>query len=168
MARFVDLSGLTKGGGGGLPPILLRRAVEVAAEIIRDEIVAVINESSPSGRRYAIPGTQPPRKRDGEWISGKSYRASAPGEPPAEREGLYRASWKATPATVDGNTVRAGVYNTRRVGDDIPLWVILEYGTTPIVGGLTATMEIEPRPHIRPAVERARPKIQAMLKRLGS
>lgn len=166
MAQYVDLSGpyLDR-----LHAVLVTRIVEAGAEIIRDEIVAVINESSPTGRRYAIPGTQPPRRRDGQWLPGKSYRASAPGEPPAEREGLYRASWKSTPAVVEGNTVRAGVFNDRRVGrDDIPLWLILEFGTTPIVGGDLVIQSLQPRPHIRPAVERARPKLRQMVQRIAA
>lgn len=129
--------------GGMIEPF-----VEAAAIIVRDEIVAVINESTPGGRFYPIPGT------------GAVYQASAPGQPPAEREGIYRESWQSTPAVRRGKRVVAGVFNDRRTDGGDLLWPILELGTR--------DGKLAPRPHVGPAIEPALPLIEALAKRASS
>ena len=129
--------------GGMLEPF-----VEAAAIVVRDEIVAVMEESDPTGRMYLIPGTK------------RKYTASAPGEPPAIREGVYREFWKSTPAVRQGKRVVAAVFNDLRVEGGVPLWEILEFGT---LDG-----KLKPRPHVGPAIERALPLIDALAKRSSS
>lgn len=101
-----------------------------------DEIRAVINEAAPrTGAEYFIPGTK------------TLYTASAPGEPPATREGLYLAAWKGGAAVVVGHKVIGAAINDRRTedGEDFIGW-IMELGT---LDG-----SIEARPHIGVALER--------------
>lgn len=123
--------------------------VDAAVELVRTEIVEHIENAPPrSGERYPIPGT------------GRTYIASAPGEPPAVREGLYIAAWKAAPAVQIGGSVVGFAYNDRRVGtnDEHLLGEILEWGTT----------RMAPRPHIRPALETVRPKIGDLAKQMSA
>jgi hypothetical protein len=139
--RYIDLSQHAIG-------VLRKRLepfVEAAAIIVRDEIVGVINESTPAGRFYRVPGT------------GATYQASAPGQAPAEREGIYRESWKSTPAVSQGSRIIAGVFNDRTTESGEPLFPILEYGTT--------DGKLAPRPHVGPGIERALPKIRALARR---
>ena len=143
MAKYIDLSAQAL-------RVLRKRLepfVEAAAIIVRDEIVAVINESVPAGRFYLIPGT------------GATYQASAPGQPPAEREGIYREFWESTPAVQTGSRIIAGVFNDRTTDGGEPLFPILEYGTR--------DGKLAPRPHVGPGMERSVPKIEALAKRAG-
>lgn len=155
LADYVDLS------DEAFPQVVERFVVpyvEGAAALIRDEIVAVMEESQPSGREYKVPGTE------------TMYTASAPGEPPAIREGVYRSSWAFTRARRVAGGVASGVYNTRKVGEgeDFALWAILEYGATMSLGAQATVraVVILPRPHILRGVERAVPKIKALAGRL--
>lgn len=120
--------------------------VEAAALITRDEIITVINESQPAGRTYRVPGTN------------AYYGASAPGQPPAIREGLYVNSWQASPAVQVGNAVMAAAFTGRRVGKggEHVLGELLEYGTT-------GAHAMAPRPHARPAAARVKRKVRAIL-----
>jgi hypothetical protein len=120
----------------------LRHFIEQAAIITADEVKLVINESVPEGRHYSIPGT------------AATYQASAPGQPPAIREGHYIESIKSTPAVTVGKTIEAFAYTDRTVGrsGEHILGDLLEHGT-PTMG---------PRPHWRPAIRRARKKILAL------
>lgn len=155
---------------------LLKQFLEAAVITIRDEIVAVINEGSPSGDWYRLPAATAPFKRN-RWteessrIAGKWYRASAPGEAPAERTGRYRRSWDVLRPADTGTDLIAGVTNDVRVGDanQYALWAILEYGTTELVGGGGATgvrSVVAPRPHIERGMDRAKPKIRRIARRI--
>lgn len=154
----------------------LEEFLEASVTIIRDEIVSVINEGNPSGDWYRLPAATAPFKRnrwteDSSRIARKWYQASAPGEAPAERTGRYRRNWKIMPPADTGSELIAGVTNDVRVGsaNQYLLWAILEYGTTELVGGGGATgvrSVIAPRPHIEKAVERAKPKIRRLSKRI--
>ena len=97
-----------------------------------------------SGRRYKLP------------FSKRSYQASAPGEAPAVRTGIFRLSWgthirvekqgvhfKAI-AAIESN-VRAGKY---LLGD------MLENGTKRMAA----------RPYKQPILDRAEPRIKALYK----
>lgn len=157
LAQYVDVSGPARRKAGAA----LEHFVEAVAELTRDEIVDVMESSEPTGRRYPLPASRAPRKKFDEeagiWVEipGKWYTASAPGEPPAVRSGAYRDAFQVAPVARSGTRVEAGVFNPQKVGHDgVPLWEVLEYGTK--------DGRIKPRPHIRVAVERVRPKAQAL------
>jgi hypothetical protein len=119
----------------------VRRAMHVVEAITiaaRDAVVDEMVAAEPrTGRTYKIPGTD------------SYYTASAPGESPAEREGLYLASIRHSPPVQDGDVIRGRAFTSRRVGDadQYVLGQLLEYGTG----------RMEPRPHWRPAFERVKP-----------
>ena len=83
-----------------------------------------------AGRLYKVPGT------------GRTYRASAPGEAPASRLGHLRASYKYM---VQGQ----GVNSEGVVGSDLAYSHYLEYGTA----------KMKPRPHLKPAFQESQNKI---------
>lgn len=114
---------------------------EAGAIMVRDEVVKTIESGTPTGERYLIPGT------------GARYRASAPGEPPAIREGRYRESWDWTPAVedVDGSFV-ATAFTDLLVGEHV-LGEILEFGT----------VHMKPRPHVRQSVDRAQVRLRRLI-----
>lgn len=117
------------------------------------------------GRRYKIPGTYRHRviKGTGERVkirrrkvvSGAYYTASAPGEPPANRTGIFRLGWKqkvtVTHAGMQNRTVHAAIENGQRVGKYL-LGEILESGTD--------DGRIAPRPYKDAVKERAEPEIK--------
>lgn len=109
----------------------------------RDNVVLVIESSSPSGLLYKIPGTK-------TW-----YTASREGQPPAVREGLYRDSWKVAPAVVEDGRVTALFYSDKRVGPWL-LGLLLELGTE----------DMGPRPHIAMAMEITAKQASKMLMEL--
>ena len=92
------------------------------------------------GRRYRVPGKK------------THYTASAPGEPPAARTGLFRISWQPT-ALKEGDTYISRVESDRRVGKNGKYLQgeILEDGTP---GG-----RMKPRPYQDKILEHAEPKI---------
>lgn len=119
---------------------------EGSARILVNEIKLSMEEAPPrSGRVYLVPGTKTP------------YVASAPGEPPAIRTGAYRDSWAPTPAVVQGESAVAAATSALRDDDGELLGLKLEFG-----GG---NPPIAPRPHIRRAIETAKPKVLAFLAR---
>jgi len=107
--------------------------VEAGAILTRD---AIVREMDPgpvrAGKEYKIPGTD------------KKYRASADKQAPAVREGVYRDSWQFTPAVPVKDGVVAFAYTDRTVNGYV-LGSLLEYGT----------VYMEPRPHVRPGMEKA-------------
>lgn len=132
MSARIDLSGsFTARLGRSLGPY-----VEAVATDLRDEIVLQMDPGPGprTGREYAMP--------DG---AGR-YTASAPGEPPAVRTGEYAGAWQSTPAVQHGDKVTAAAINDRMTEDQKHfIGAILEYGTD--------DGKIDPRPHIRPAME---------------
>jgi hypothetical protein len=108
-----------------------------------------------SGRRYKIPGTYR-RQRDtssGKMVNGKYYTASAPGEAPAVRTGIFRLSW-GTHIRVErqGDKFKAiaAIESNVRVGGRYLLGEILEEGTP----------RMKPRPYKQATRDRAEPKIK--------
>ena len=96
------------------------------------------------GRRYRIPFTK------------RTYAASAPGEPPAVRTGVFRLSW-GTHVRVErsGKNFRAvsSIESNVRAGNR-PLGDILEKGTS----------RMKPRPYKQAVVDRAMPRIKELYK----
>jgi hypothetical protein len=128
--------------------------VEAGAEIARNEVIRQMEPGPPrTGETYPIRGT------------GATYQASAPGEPPAVREGRYVRSWETTPAVREGDVMRASALTelkTSEAGEDTEggehvLGDLLEHGTERML----------PRPHVRPALEPARQQIAALVEELN-
>ncbi len=96
-----------------------------------------------SGRVYRVPFTN------------KTYRASAPGEAPAVRTGIFRNSW-GTHVHVEkyGKKFRAvsAIESKERVKNGELLGEILENGNG----------KIKPRPYKQPIIDKAMPKIKAI------
>ena len=93
-----------------------------------------------SGKVYPVPNTK------------KTYRASAPGEPPAVRTGVFRLSW-GTHVHVEKKGVHfravAAIESKEKAGGH-PLGEILENGTG----------KMKPRPYKQKVVDKALPKIK--------
>ena len=89
------------------------------------------------GRRYRVPGKK------------TYYTASAPGEPPAARTGLFRISWQPK-ALKEGDTYISRVESDRRIKIGL-LGQVLEDGTP---GG-----QMAPRPYQEKILKDAEPKI---------
>lgn len=106
---------------------------------VRDEVVDVIESANPSGERYPHP------TRSG------TYRASAPGEPPASPTGAYPESWQTDEAEVRGDRVSGAAFSDSEVAPD------LEFGSA-------GPPPVEPRPHARPALQRVRGKVERMVR----
>jgi len=124
-----------------------RNTVDAAVFILRDAIVDAMELAEPrTGHVYRVPGTN------------ATYTASAPGEAPAVREGVYSESWQAFPAQVFGNVVVGAAFNDKRVGPSLeyPLGIILEEGSGDL---LNYRVRQEPRPHIRPGMAAAAERI---------
>lgn len=129
-------------------------AIEQAVDSIRQQVEArsykAANElrnsaqqilrGQRSGRRYRVPG------------KNTYYTASAPGEPPASRSGLFRLSWQPT-ALKAGDTFISRIESDRRTSKGkYILGQILEEGTP---GGQMAA-----RPHQDKILEHAEPTIE--------
>lgn len=121
-----------------------------AANELRNSALLVLRGQR-SGRRYKVPGTYR-RQRDktsGKMRNGRYYTASAPGEPPANRTGVFRNAWQPT-ARVESDSYIS------RIENDVPYAEWLEDGTP---GGKMA-----PRPHHERIQEHAEPKIVKIYK----
>lgn len=98
-----------------------------------------------SGRMYRVPNT------------GKKYRASAPGEPPAVRTGAFRLSW-GTHVHVEKKGVHfravSSIESKERAGGKL-LGEMLENGT----------VKIQPRPYKKKVVDKALPKVKEIYKK---
>lgn len=87
------------------------------------------------GRIYTVPGTK------------KKYTASAPGEPPAVRTGIFRASWQPS-SSVEGDKYVSKIESDYSANGYL-LGEILENGTS----------KMAPRPHHDRIREMAEPDI---------
>lgn len=95
-----------------------------------------------SGRRYRVPGTR------------RHYTASAPGEPPAVRTGVFRASWQPKQEVNVGTnnqvSVRSYIESRQRTDNgSYNLGSLLENGSG----------RMAPRPYKEKIQEKAKPKI---------
>ena len=110
-----------------------------ASNELRSAALHVLRGSR-SGRVYRVPGTK------------KNYKASAPGEAPANRTGVFRMSWGPhIRVEKQGKKYRcvSGIESNVKVGKYL-LGDLLENGTG----------RMEPRPYKDAVKERAMPKIK--------
>lgn len=142
---YIDLSD----GAMGEIAERLKQKVEAVATDLRNEIVQAMDPGpARTGHEYRVPGTGTidPESGKTKRSTGRTYKASAPGQPPAVRTGTYRDAWQVSPAVVAGDKVIAAATNSAKTEDDAHfIGDILEYGTT--------DGKIAPRPHIRPALD---------------
>lgn len=109
-----------------------------AANALRNAELEVLRGTR-SGRVYRIP------------FSSSTYRASAPGEPPAVRSGRLRQSWRAL---VDSEKNGKNLRIKPAINTDVIYAPILEKGTG----------HMAPRPFEEPIVERAKDEIVKIYK----
>lgn len=132
-----DLDAVWRAMRDSLKNQMASRGYRVSNEM-RNSVITTIKGQG-SGRIYRVPGTK------------RYYQASAPGEVPAVRTGIYRMSW--TPSTyVTGGfgsdlTVVSQVESRYRVGGHI-LGDLLEGGTS----------RMAPRPHVEKIMKKAEKK----------
>jgi len=103
------------------------------------------------GRRYKVPGTYRLQldKATGKKRYGRYYTASAPGEPPAVRTGVFRLSWQTNPRIEDGKYTAAIESAAKTDGGNHVLGEILENGTS----------RMAPRPYMDAVKEKAEKNI---------
>lgn len=125
------------------------RSYQAANELRNSALIVLRGQRN--GRRYKVPGTYR-RQRDpvtGKMKNGRYYTASAPGEPPAVRTGIFRMSWQPEAHVVHGSYI-SRISSDRRTDDGRHiLGDILEKGTA----------RMAPRPHHDRIMEHAEPKI---------
>lgn len=115
----------------------LERRSFIAANEMRNAALEVLRGQR-HGRRYKVPGTQK-----------TYYTASAPGEPPAVRTGIFRTSWRPTAARVYGSYISRIESDATTDDGRHNLGTILENGTS----------RMAPRPHHDEIREKALPEI---------
>lgn len=108
-----------------------------AANELRNASQLVLRGSR-GGRIYGIPGTK------------RKYRASAPGQPPAVRTGVFRASWQPEAHVVFGSYIS-------RISSDVQVGSKRSY----VLGELleNGTSKMAPRPYQDKILEKAEPEI---------
>ncbi|HBD86337.1 MAG TPA: hypothetical protein DC001_02795, partial [Clostridiales bacterium] len=100
-----------------------------------------------SGRTYLIPNTK------------RHYTASVPGEPPANRTGIFRASWRPethTEGVGDNIEVHSNAISTYKVGGRV-LGRMLEDGTP--------KGKMKPRPYMKLVREKSQKQIDHIYSR---
>lgn len=110
------------------------RAIRASNEL-RNSALRVLRGQR-SGRVYKLP------------FSKKTYRASAPGEPPAVRSGRLRISWSARAIGKSDGEIVASIYT------DVKYAPILQEGTK--------DGRIKPRPFEQPIIDGAKDKVMAI------
>ena len=122
-----------------------------AANELRSSALRVLRGQR-SGRRYKVPGTHRRQrdKVDRKMKNGRYYTASAPGEPPAVRTGVFRMSWQPTASKMSSGSCIARIESDAKTenGRHV-LGQLLEDGTG----------RMAPRPYQDRIVEDALPKI---------
>lgn len=123
----------------------------LAANELRSSALRVLRGQR-SGRRYKVPGTHRRQrdKVDGKMKNGRYYTASAHGEPPAVRTGVFRMSWQPTASKMSSGSCIARIESDAKTenGRHV-LGQLLEDGTG----------RMAPRPYQDRIVEDALPKI---------
>lgn len=128
----------------------MERRSYLAANELRNSALMVLRGQR-SGRRYKVPGTYRRQrdKSDGKMKNGRYYTASAPGEPPAVRTGVFRNSWQPTATKVFGSYISRIESDVRTDNGRYNLGEILEDGTD----------RMAPRPYQDRILDDAEPKI---------
>ena len=128
-----------------------------AANELRSSALRVLRGQR-SGRRYKVPGThrQQRDKVDRKMKNGRYYTASAPGEPPAVRTGVFRMSWQPSASKMSSGSCIARIESDAKTenGRHV-LGQLLEDGTG----------RMAPRPYQDRIVEDALPKIMDIYSR---
>ena len=124
----------------GVQKEVSQRAYRASNELRNAELYVLRGQRS--GKKYRVPGTR------------RKYTASAPGESPAVRTGVFRLSW-GTHVHVEKNGTHfravSAIESKERAGGRL-LGEMLENGTG----------RIAPRPYKQKVIDRALPKIQAI------
>lgn len=129
-----------------------------AANELRNAALLVLRGTR-SGRVYKVPGTHGKRLSKAtkgmlddyghKLRGGRLYRASAPGEPPAVRTGIFRNSWKPEARKLFGSYISRISSDATTDNGGYNLGEILENGSS----------RMAPRPHHDRIQEKAEPKI---------
>lgn len=127
----------------------MERRTYLAANELRTAANLVLRGQR-SGRRYKVPGTYRRQrdKTDGKMKNGRYYTASAPGEPPANRLGIFRMSWQPN-ARIEDGLYTSMIESDLKVGPYL-LGEILEEGTS----------KMAPRPYQELILDRSISKIK--------
>ena len=128
----------------------MERRSYLAANELRNASQKVLRGQR-TGRRYKVPGTYK-RQKDkvtGKMRNGRYYTASAPGEPPAVRTGVFRMSWQPTARVVYGSYISRIESDVRTDNGQHNLGQILEEGTR----------RMAPRPYKDRILDMAEPQI---------
>ena len=124
----------------GIQKEVSQRAYRASNELRNAELYVLRGQRS--GKKYRVPGTR------------RKYTASAPGESPAVRTGVFRLSW-GTHVHVEKNGTHfravSAIESKERAGGR-RLGEMLENGTG----------RIAPRPYKQKVIDRALPKIKAI------
>ena len=124
----------------GVQKEVSQRAYRASNELRNAELYVLRGQRS--GKKYRVPGTR------------RKYTASAPGESPAVRTGVFRLSW-GTHVHVEKNGTHfravSAIESKERAGVRL-LGEMLENGTG----------RIAPRPYKQKVIDRALPKIKAI------
>ena len=136
------------------------RAVMASNELRNSELKVLSGQRT--GRIYKVPGTYRRQKNKftGEMKNGVYYRASAPGESPANRLGLFREKWTIRPQAEQQAdnmfVVTPQIFSVVRLTNGRLLADLLENGSE--------DGKIAPRPFVDKIKNQASPKITAIFK----
>ena len=128
----------------------MERRSYLAANELRNASLLVLRGQR-SGRRYKVPGTYARQtdKASGKKKNGRYYTASAPGEPPAVRTGMFRLSWQPSAHVIMDSYISRIESDIRTENGQHTLGKILEEGTS----------RMAPRPYKDRIAEKAEPAI---------
>lgn len=115
----------------------MERRSYLAANELRNASQLVLRGQR-NGRRYRVPNTK------------VYYTASAPGEPPAVRTGVFRMSWQPSAHVANGAYVS-------RISSDVKVGTRRKY----LLGDIleNGTRRMAPRPHQQEILDKAAPEI---------
>lgn len=132
----------------------MQREAQSGVQELRNAELLVLRGQR-SGKTYHVPGTgrvKYHKKTHTATVTYRSYRASAPGEAPAVRTGVFRTSWQPySKEQADGVMLRL---NTSQNGKRYPGY--LEHGTS----------KMQPRPYVKAIQNKAEPQIRRIYNNL--
>ena len=122
-----------------------------ASNVLRNAALNVLRGKR-SGRIYRVP------------FSSTKYQASAPGEPPAQRTGILRQSWRTK---VSSSRQMNYVVINPAITTDVKYapWLQdgVDKGIKKAKGNISYHLTIKPRPFKEPIIEMAKPQIEAIM-----